>query len=67
MKKSPNPNWLTIAAVAFWVVTVISLWRVIAGDVAALDVIPVVCFPLAAILLSVAAFRARRGRSPGGP
>ena len=64
-QKSANPTWLIVAAVAFWAATVISAWRMISGDVEKIDVIPAICFPLAAILLSIAAMRARRGRSPG--
>ena len=49
-----------IALVVFWIAAIISIWRLIAEEPTLVVIIPAICFPVAAIGMTISVFRIRK-------
>ena len=57
-----NVTMAIIAMIAFWIVSVVYIWRLIEQGVGAGIVVPAICFPIAAALLTCSVMTALKER-----
>lgn len=52
--------WVSfIVMIAFWIATVISVWKLFADGARIIIIIPSICFPIAAVLWTISVFNWR--------
>jgi len=63
MKRSRgNVGIVVVAMIAFWIATMVYVWRLVEEGATIISVVPAICFPVGAVLLTISLLRWQKER-----